>query len=176
MEAIPILPIFVRSYTMLDLTGLLPRMISLKNIVTPNGRSRGYVFDYLLTDLDSDTAPFFKYFFTLSSHEPFEIPAQPKFKGTDEVNQYLSSAYYTDSCLGNFFDIAQKKEWYKNTIFILIADHGHRHLGNHPNYAIEKFHIPMLWLGGALSVKPTRMEETVSQIDLASTSPQPAQP
>lgn len=129
----------------------------------------GYVFDYLLTDLDSAKAPFFKFFFTLSSHEPFEIPAQPKFKGTDEVNQYLSSAYYTDSCLGNFFDIAQKKEWYKNTIFILIADHGHRHLGNHPNYAIEKFHIPMLWLGGALSVKPTRMEETVSQIDLAST-------
>jgi len=41
--------------------------------------------------------------------------------------------------------------------------------GNHPNYAIEKFHIPMLWLGGALSIKPTRIDETVSQIDLAST-------
>ena len=49
-----------------------------------------HVFNYLLTDIDSAKAPFFKMFFTLSSHEPFEIPAKPKFNGKTEVEQFLS--------------------------------------------------------------------------------------
>lgn len=128
-----------------------------------------YLFNYLLADIDTARTPFFKFLFTLSNHEPFEIPAKHRFPGNDEVNMYLSSAYYTDSCLGDFISRAQKRDWYKNTLFILVADHGHRHLGNHPNYAPEKFAIPMLWLGGALSVDSLRLDYPASQIDIAST-------
>lgn len=128
-----------------------------------------YVFNYLLNDIDTAKGPFFKMFFTLSNHEPFEIPAKPKFPGKEEVNQFLSSAFYTDSCLGNFFAEAKKRDWYNNTLFILIADHGHRHLGKSTNYSTDKFSIPMLWLGGALNVEPARIDKVCSQIDLAST-------
>jgi len=128
-----------------------------------------HVFNYLLNDLDTAKGPFFKMFFTLSSHEPFEIPTERKFKGNNELKQYLSSVYYTDSCLGDFISKARTKDWYKNTLIILIADHGHRQPGNHPNHEPLKYGIPMVWLGGALTQKPMVIDNTCSQIDLAAT-------
>ncbi len=103
-----------------------------------------HVFNYLLSDLDTAKTPFFKMFFTLSSHEPFEIPAKQKFKGGSEVEQFLSSAYYTDSCLGSFMNKAIQKEWFKNTLFILIADHSHRHPNNFANHDPRRYRIPMI--------------------------------
>jgi len=128
-----------------------------------------YMFNRLLVDCDSAKTPFFKMFFTLTSHEPFEIPRKPKFTGTDEQTKFLSSVNYTDSCIGNFFNQAKTREWYKNTLFILIADHGHRYPGKDPNYSINKFKIPMLWLGGAISTDPMIVNSTCSQVDLAAT-------
>lgn len=128
-----------------------------------------YVFNYLLNDIDTAKGPFFKMFFTLSNHEPFEIPAKPKFPGNNEVDQFLSSAYYTDSCLGDFINKARKRDWYKNTLFILIADHGHRHLSSNTIHSTNRFSIPMLWLGGALSCEPQRIDKICSQIDLSAT-------
>jgi len=128
-----------------------------------------HVFNYLLNDIDSAKTPFFKMFFTLSSHEPFEIPAKPKFKGKTEVEQFLSSAYYADSCLGDFITKAKQREWFKNTLIVLIADHGHRHPANHPNWEPLKFGIPMVWLGGAVERKPLVITTTCSQTDLAAT-------
>ncbi len=128
-----------------------------------------HVFNYLLNDLDSAKAPFFKMFFTLSSHEPYEIPGKQKFKGISETDQYLSSVYYTDSCLGNFISRARQKEWFKNTLIILIADHGHRLPDNYPNHEPIRFGIPMIWLGGAVEKQPMLVQTTCSQTDLAAT-------
>ncbi len=128
-----------------------------------------YVFKRLLTDCDSAKSPFFKMYFTLTSHEPFEIPAKPKFAGADEQTKFINSIHYTDSCIGAFFNEARTKEWYKNTLFVLIADHGHRYPGKDPNYAVSKFKIPMLWLGGAIAKDSSEVNKTGSQIDLAAT-------
>lgn len=128
-----------------------------------------YVYKRLMGDIDTAKAPFFKMYFTLTSHEPFEVPTIPKFKGNDEQTKFLSSVYYADSCLGKFIDEAKTKDWYKNTLFILIADHGHRLPGNNPNFAAEKFKIPMLWFGGALSNDSLVVKGTGSQNDLAAT-------
>ncbi|MCB9000347.1 MAG: sulfatase-like hydrolase/transferase [Bacteroidales bacterium] len=128
-----------------------------------------YVFDYLLHDIDTAKGPFFKMYFTLSSHEPFETTMKQKFPGNDELHKYMSSVYYTDSCIGNFIRQARKRDWYKNTLIILIADHGHREPYNEPNYVVRRFHIPMLWLGGALNANGVNIDRTSSQTDLAST-------
>lgn len=109
-----------------------------------------HLFKRLLDDLDTAQTPYFKLFFTLSSHEPFDIPDEPAFPGTNEENKYLSSVHYTDKWLGWFFEEAMQRSWYKNTLFVLIADHGHRYPGGSEYFAPEKFAIPMLWLGGAL--------------------------
>lgn len=128
-----------------------------------------YVFNRLLADCDSAKGPFFKMYFTLTSHEPFEIPAKPKFKGNDEQTKFINSVHYTDSCVGAFINQARTKEWYKNTLLVFIADHGHRYPNKDSYYVLNKFRIPMIWLGGALDRDSLTISKTGSQVDLACT-------
>jgi phosphoglycerol transferase MdoB-like AlkP superfamily enzyme len=127
------------------------------------------VFDRILSDLDTVTHPFFVSYFTLSSHEPFDVPMQTVFKGSEEPNRFRNSMYYTDKSLGEFIRQASHKKWWKNTLVIFVADHGSRHPNDDPNYVVSKFHIPMIWTGGALSVKDTVVSTFGGQVDIAPT-------
>lgn len=127
-----------------------------------------FVFERLLADLDTAGQPFLKFLFTLSSHEPFDIPVTPAFPGNSEEERFLSSIHYSDECLGRFFAKAKTKEYYHNTLFILLADHGHRFPRENPYYMPERFAIPMLWIGGALE-KTGVVEQIGGQTDLAKT-------
>lgn len=129
------------------------------------------VFEKVLEDIEAekDEKPFFKTIFTLSSHEPFDIPVKPKFPGKNVTNLFLSALYYTDSAIGQFIEAAKSREWYKNTLFIIIADHGHTYPGKSQVYEPDKFHIPMLWVGGALKTKGKAVAASLSQTDLAAT-------
>ena len=128
-----------------------------------------HLFGRLLTDLKTAKGPFFYGLFTLSSHEPYEVPLKSKFLTNDEVGKYENSIHYTDQCLGNFFREVRKLPIWDSTLFILVADHGHRLPGNYPSYDERKFRIPLLWLGGALSVKDSVVSKTGSQYDIAAT-------
>jgi phosphoglycerol transferase MdoB-like AlkP superfamily enzyme len=128
------------------------------------------VFKRLKSDLDTMKAPFFSMVFTLSSHEPFEIPMAPKFKGNTKTENFLSSLHYTDRCLGEFIKEAKNTTWWNNTLVVIIADHGHVLPGNYyANHSKSEFRIPMLWLGGAVERKDTVIHKICSQLDLAAT-------
>lgn len=103
---------------------------------------------------------------TLSSHEPFDVPVKTVIPGKDEEHLFLNSAHYTDASLGDFIREAQKAPWWKNTLIIMVADHGSRHPGNSPYNMPVKFHIPMLWLGGALKTRDTIVSTFCSQTDI----------
>lgn len=78
---------------------------------------------YMASDLDQVEEPFFTSLFTLSSHHPYAIPKvyQGKFpKGTLRIHETIG---YVDHALKSFFKTVEKKPWYKNTVFILTADH-----------------------------------------------------
>lgn len=130
-----------------------------------------FVFERMLQELDSDTQdidkPFFKTMLSLSSHEPFEVPNR-KAKESDEESLFLNSCSYADSCLGKFIREAKNKSWWKNTLVIITADHGHSFPGNSQNHEKDKFKIPMLWLGGAVS-NPQIISTIGSQTDIAKT-------
>ena len=49
----------------------------------------------------------------------------------------------------------------------MIADHGIQNLNNSAFYTPEKFKIPLLWLGGALSKDSTEITTFISQTDFA---------
>ena len=124
-----------------------------------------------LSDMDQEKQPFFSTILTLTNHEPFELPTEPHFKGDDVDSKFRSTAFYTDSCLGAYINAAKQKSWYKNTLFIIIADHGHRIPGNLTEYDPERYRIPLLFLGEV--IKPeyngTRVNKAGSQTDLAAT-------
>lgn len=81
-------------------------------------------FQYFNKTLSQKKTPFMATLFSVSSHEPYKVPEkyEGKFpKGTVNINESIG---YTDMALQKFFAAAKKEPWYKNTIFVLVADHG----------------------------------------------------
>ncbi len=127
------------------------------------------LFDKVLVDHQVPKEPFLTTIFTLSSHEPYDIPRPAAFKGTDEVTQFKNSFHYTDWALGRFIAAAKKQPWWQNTLVVLVADHGHPFPGRDQNDAPSKFRIPLLLTGGALAVKDSVVTNIGSQTDLVPT-------
>lgn len=130
------------------------------------------VFQKNLTDLAKIQQPFFTSILTLSNHEPFQLPGAPRFPGDSSEDKFRSTAYYTDASLAAYFGQAKSQPWYKNTLFIIVADHGHRL----PKSIYEihdpgRFRIPLLLFGDALKpeFKGKVISKIGSQTDIAAT-------
>lgn len=129
-----------------------------------------YVFERQLLELDTARTPFFNVMLSLSSHEPFDVPLDPPFmKGNDEVSMFLNACHYTDKSLGDFITKAKTKPWWKNTLIVITADHGHRLPNAKESNDKERFKIPMLWVGGALTKQDTVIHTLAGQPDIANT-------
>jgi phosphoglycerol transferase MdoB-like AlkP superfamily enzyme len=127
------------------------------------------LFDRVLTDLKDARTPFFSTVFTLSSHEPFEIPIPAKFPGKKVTDLFRNSIYYTDWALGKFIEEARKQPWWDSTLVVLVADHGHSLPYADPVYRSTGFRIPFILYGGALAVKGQEISTLASQTDVATT-------
>jgi phosphoglycerol transferase MdoB-like AlkP superfamily enzyme len=128
-----------------------------------------YVFNQALQECDSAKNPFFKVVLSLSSHEPFDVPMEPFIKGNDNESLFLNSCHYTDKSLGDFITKAKQQTWWQNTLVIIIADHGHRFPRNKEIIDKERFRIPMLWIGGAVSKRDTLIHTICNQTDIPNT-------
>lgn len=127
-----------------------------------------FVLDTFFQDIKHDKQPFFATIFTLSSHEPYDVPAFHKFKGNDETAKFRNSIAYTDSCIGVFINRLKQDALWQNTFIVLVADHGHPLPGHDRNDLPSKFHIPLIFTGGALKAKGT-VSTIGSQTDIVST-------
>ncbi len=123
---------------------------------------------YMAKNLDSFKQPFYSNVFTLSSHHPFKLPAQyeGKFpKGTLPVHQNVG---YTDMALRKFFQTASKSPWYKNTLFVITADHSS--LAWHDEYktSMGAFAVPIIFFDPSGELKG-EVNEPVQHIDIMPT-------
>jgi len=88
---------------------------------------------------------------TLSNHEPFDVPGPKYFPGSGAPDKFRNAARYTDTSLRDYFKDAEKKPWYKNTLFILVADHAHElPRQRYVLYPVGR-HIPLLFYGAVLT-------------------------
>lgn len=111
--------------------------------------------------------PFFSMMFSTSNHEPFEFP-DGRIKLFDKQKNTVNNAMkYADFSIGKFFELAKKEAYYKNTLFIVVADHNTRTYGKHL-VPIHKFHIPALIIAPGVK-KGSKYDKLCSQIDLAPT-------
>lgn len=127
----------------------------------------GHVFDHMAEGLSKSKQPFFGAVFGMSSHEPYDVPAQyNKFHGN--MSEFRNAIYYTDSCLGSLIKQLKESQVWDISIVIVTADHGNRPPDmaavNHPN----KFRIPVLFTGGAVDTS-YRIKAHCSQSDLSLT-------
>ena len=78
---------------------------------------------YWAEALAKEKTPFFSTLFTVTSHHPFRIPESLEdsiLPGNIPIHR---SIRYTDRALRRFFETAAKMTWYKNTVFVITADH-----------------------------------------------------
>ena len=136
------------------------------------GAYDGLVFNKQLIEANTSKTPFFSTILSLTNHEPFELPGKHKFGQADNIQKFKSTAFYTDSCVGSYLSEAKKQAWYKNTLFVFIADHGHPLPNNsHEIYEPQRYHIPMIFFGDVIKdeFKGKVFDNTGSQQDLAAT-------
>lgn len=118
------------------------------------------------TALTKENKLFFSLVFTSSNHDPFEFP-QGKIEPYEQpLATRNNAAKYADYALGHFFELAQKSDYWKDTIFLIIADHDSR-VGGASYVPVNNFHIPALILGEG--IKSQRDNRLVSQIDMPTT-------
>ena len=106
-------------------------------------------------------SPFLIGFSTLSSHSPWDVPIR---HFDDEV---INSFYYLDQCIGDFIQKLRKSEAWKNTLVVMLPDHGIPHDGLDETTSLLN-HIPMIWVGGAVKA-PRKIEQVCNQTDLPAT-------
>ena len=127
------------------------------------------VFRRLLDDLKNDSMnvgahrkPMYRVIQTSSSHEPFEVPYRRL--EDDRMNAFA----YTDSCVGDFVRQFKELPQWKNTVLIFVPDHLGATIEPLSLYALDRFQIPMLMIGGAVN-QPRKIDVYGSQQDLAAT-------
>ena len=122
-----------------------------KNVIKGKlGVHDAYVLERQHQELNTSKQPFFSALFTLSSHSPYDQPMAEVLHWNVNERKYINSAYYTDRCLGEYFDKVKKEPWYKNTLFILVADHSHASYNNWPFTSPMYHRIPMLFVGDVI--------------------------
>jgi hypothetical protein len=137
---------------------------------SPWGVQDPIVLDRLFDALNTARKPTFAVGLTLSSHEPYDVPGKTIIFGSSEERRFLNAQAYTDRAVARFIERSRKTPWWDSTLVIIVADHGaFLPPTRSPMASAENFHIPMLWLGGAVAAKNVVMHQIGSQSDIAET-------
>lgn len=135
-----------------------------EEIKTTLGVPDDYMFEYampVLDDLAKDGKPFLSVFLTASLHKPYYIPDHfhPKQK---EIAQQMIE--YSDYALQKFIALSSKKKWFKNTLFVFVADHGALRKTNY-DLSIAYNHVPLLFYAPGMTEGKT-FSGMAGQIDI----------
>jgi phosphoglycerol transferase MdoB-like AlkP superfamily enzyme len=126
------------------------------------------LFDNALAVLDEAAVlnkPIFAHIMTTSNHRPYTYP-----DGRIDIPSpggRAGAVKYTDYALGQLIDKARTKTWFKDTLFVIVADHCAAVAGK-TELPVAEYKIPLIFYGPDL-LKPTRIDRMISQIDIAPT-------
>lgn len=109
--------------------------------------------------------PFFAEIMTTSNHRPYTYPEGriniPSHSGRD------GAVKYTDYAIGKFIEAANKEPWFRDTVFVIVADHCANSAGK-TALPVKKYEIPLLVYSPA-HIRPEKVDRLASQIDIAPT-------
>lgn len=109
---------------------------------------------------------FFSFVMTTSNHRPFTYP-DGRIDIPPSSKSRRGAIKYADYAIGKFLKDAAGKPWFRDTVFIITADHCANSAGK-TEMPVRNYHIPMLVYSPA-HVKPGAVDALVSQIDTAPT-------
>lgn len=133
------------------------------------GASDGDLYDqadWEFTQLHKQGKPFFSLVFTTSNHSPYNYPDGKIVPYDSPKASRNNTVKYSDYALGEFIKKAKQSDYWKDTIFVVVADHDSRVFGA-SLVPIEHFRIPAVIFGEDV---PHKVESRIaSQIDLGPT-------
>ena len=124
---------------------------------------------YMALTMNEFREPFVSAVFTASSHHPYKIPEAYKEIYPEEGLVMHKCVRYTDHALKRFFETASKQPWFKNTLFVLTADH--TNLSEVPEYqtSLGGFRVPIVFFDPSGEMPTGQREGIAQQIDIMPT-------
>jgi phosphoglycerol transferase MdoB-like AlkP superfamily enzyme len=117
--------------------------------------------------------PFYALLQTLSNHTPYALPAElpvERVTGHGTLDEHLTAMRYSDWALGQFFEKARKEPYFKETLFIVVGDHGFGNDRQISEMDLGRFNVPMLMIGPGVQEKFGQRSSIVgTQIDIVPT-------
>ncbi|MGB0914511.1 MAG: LTA synthase family protein, partial [Crocinitomicaceae bacterium] len=144
----------------------------------PTGLERGKLnyydealYELFIDRLNNSKEPFLQCAFTGSTHSPYDHPSAPNQNWEGAESAFMNSVIYADDCINEFVSECKKQDWFKNTVFVFVADHGHASPRVQSPHDNAFYRIPMLIWGEPLKTeyKGTTIDKVVSQADIAAT-------
>lgn len=111
--------------------------------------------------------PFHFFVMTTSNHRPFTFP-DGRIDLPSKISGRNGGVKYTDYAIGKFLAAAASHSWYKNTVFVIVADHCAGSAGK-TELPVENYHIPLFVYAPGGQIKPGRIGTLMSQMDFAPT-------
>ncbi|HEX5091051.1 MAG TPA: sulfatase-like hydrolase/transferase [Burkholderiales bacterium] len=129
-----------------------------------------HLFDQVIREIDAEKAahpdrPVFVHVMTTSNHRPYTYP--PGRIDIPTPGGRLGGVKYSDYAIGRFLEQARARPWFRDTLFVLTADHGANARGT-LRIPVDKYLIPVMVYSPA-HVAPRRVDRLMSQIDIAPT-------
>lgn len=163
---------FIRSYS---LRNGWDRLVEESDFVNPAFRTAWGVSDEDLLQrgieemraLKATGRPFLTSFMTVSNHRPYTYP-KGRIPEDPDQHRRSNAVRYADWALGDFFERAEKEPFWKDTIFVVVADHGARVYGSQ-TIPLPSYRIPCVIVAPGLMKPGSRLDVSGSQLDLAPT-------
>ncbi|MFN7015001.1 MAG: LTA synthase family protein, partial [Bacteroidia bacterium] len=125
-------------------------------------------FLYVADEFNKTKSPFLSVLFSLSSHHPYSVPKKLENIFSEGTLPIHKSVQYADYALKKFFEKASDQAWYKNTLFVITADHTSLAEEGFYRNSVGMFQIPIIFYSPLLKLKGLNTS-TTQQIDITPT-------
>ncbi|MGB2832625.1 MAG: sulfatase-like hydrolase/transferase [Methylotenera sp.] len=151
-------------YKVIDRTDFDKNSIQAENVWGVDDES---LFNNSIKAIDENVKggrPFFAHIMTTSNHRPYTFP-----EGKIDLPQghREGAVKYTDYAIGKLIGNAKTKPWFKDTVFIIVADHCSSAAGK-TKLPVDKYHIPLIFYAPDM-LPAGHYKRMASQIDIAPT-------
>jgi phosphoglycerol transferase MdoB-like AlkP superfamily enzyme len=153
-------------YEIVDKSSLKPNEISFSNIWGVCDEDMAKKAIQVMNDEAKLGKPFFNHWMSVSNHRPFTYP-EGKISIPGTAKSRDGGVMYTDYALKQFFEMAKKQAWFKNTVFVIVADHCASSSGK-TELPMDKYRIPAFIYAPGF-IQPQKFTKIVSQIDIMPT-------
>jgi phosphoglycerol transferase MdoB-like AlkP superfamily enzyme len=153
-------------YDIVDKSSLKPNEISFSNIWGVCDEDMAKKAIQVMNNEAKTDKPFFNHWMTVSNHRPFTYP-EGKISISGTAKSREGGVMYTDYALKQFFEMAKKQAWFKNTVFVIVADHCASSSGK-TELPMDKYRIPAFIYAPGF-IQPQKVDKLVSQIDVMPT-------